>query len=86
MSIAATLLVRRRISFVVDRSGPAIGTLLSALRQHAATASAYDRRVEEGTTSVTVRRATLCADGVDRVVEILAEHPGVRRVRIAPVT
>ena len=79
--------VRRRISFVVDPSGPAIGTLLSALRQHAATVSAseYDRRVDEGTTTVTLH-ATVRADGVDRLVEVLAEHPGVRRVRIEPVT
>jgi putative Mg2+ transporter-C (MgtC) family protein len=76
-------LLRRRVTLVLDESGPPLATILGELgRRGIVTGPAeYDRQVDERRVQVTFQ-TRVPAGGSDELVAALEAQPGVRRLRV----
>jgi putative Mg2+ transporter-C (MgtC) family protein len=80
-------LVRRKISLVLGEGAQPLSLILTALARDGAIVSAaeYEKQIDEKRTAVTFQ-ASFPATASDHIVELLEALPGVRRVRVEPLT
>jgi putative Mg2+ transporter-C (MgtC) family protein len=79
--------LRRKISLVLGDGAPPVSSIVNALGDRGAFVSPaeYEKQIEGGQVSVTLE-ARFPAAATDAIVELLEAQPGVRRVRIEPLT
>jgi putative Mg2+ transporter-C (MgtC) family protein len=80
-------LLRRKISLILGEGAQPLSLILTALARDGAVVSAaeYEKQIDENRTAVTFQ-ASFPATASDRIVELLETQPGVRRVRVEPLT
>ena len=80
--------MRRRVALVLGEGAPAVSTIQSELQAMGATVSQteYEKELDEKRTSVTFHLRYRVSLGNDKLLEKLEAQPGVRRVRIEPLT
>jgi putative Mg2+ transporter-C (MgtC) family protein len=80
-------LLRRKISLLLGEGAQPLSLILTALARDGAVVSAaeYEKQIDENRTAVTFQ-ASFPATASDRIVELLETQPGVRRVRVEPLT
>ena len=76
---------RRRVTLVLDASGPTPTAILGQLSRRGITVESaeYDKQVDEGRVQVAFRARGSSTTGED-LLAVLESQPGVRRVRIEP--
>src|SRR5581483_9338337 len=80
--------IRRKISLVLGETAPAVSTVLADTESLGATVSQseYEKQLNEKRTSVTFHVRFKTGLGTDTLLEAREAQPGVRRVRIEPIT
>ena len=80
-------MLRRKISLVLGAGAPPVATIVNALGDRGAFVSPaeYEKQIESGEISLTLA-ARFPTAASDSIVELLESQPGVRRIRLEPLT